>query len=151
MKLKIITRKADIEDGDINIIIESKDVDQETQKIIDYIKQYNDKRANKILVIDENIVKEIDYSDIILFYGEEKNNYCRTKGKTYKIKSKLYEIENANNDFVRISKKCIVNINHVKNFDMGERIIVRLDDGTEEKVSRRRIKSLMQFLKERRI
>lgn len=84
MKLKIITRKADIEDGDINIIIESKDVDQETQKIIDYIKQYNNKRASKILVIDENIVKEIDYSDIILFYGEEKIIIARLKKKSIK-------------------------------------------------------------------
>ena len=36
---------------------------------------------------------------------------------------------------------------------MGKKsgIIVKLDDETEEKVSRRRIKSLMQFLEERRI
>ncbi len=153
MKLNIVEKRADIEDDNINIIIESKNTNQETQKIIDYIKQYNNKRANKVLVIDGNIVKEIDCSSIILFYSEEKNNYCRTKEKKYKIKSKLYEIENVNNDFIRISKNCVVNINHVRSFDMGKKsgIIVKLDDETEEKVSRRRIKSLMQFLEERRI
>ena len=70
MKLNIVEKRADIEDDNINIIIESKNTNQETQKIIDYIKQYNNKRANKVLVIDGNIVKEIDCSSIIIFYSE---------------------------------------------------------------------------------
>ena len=92
------------------------------------------------------------YKNIILFYSNGKNNYCKTvDNKTYKIRSKLYEIENIDDSFIRISKKCIVNANFVKCFDMGEtgKIIVRLYDDTEEKVSRRRIKDVLNFLEDK--
>ena len=86
------------------------------------------------------------------FYSNGKNNYCKTvDNKTYKIRSKLYEIENIDDSFIRISKKCIVNVNFVKCFDMGEtgKIIVKLYDDTEEKVSRRRIKDVLKFLEDK--
>ena len=71
----------------------------------------------------------------------------------YKIKNRLYEIENCSEDLIRISKSCIININHVTSFDMGEkgRIAVKLDDGTKEIVSRRKIKEVINFLDERGI
>ena len=96
---------------------------------------------------------EIKYEDIILFYSNKKNNYCKTKDGEYKIKSKLYEIERMDIDLIRISKSCIININHVENFYIGEtgKIIVRLDDQTEQTVSRRKLKDVMNYLNERSI
>ena len=50
--------------------------------------------------------------------------------KVYKTKSKLYEIEKMSTNFMRISKNCIVNIEHIKNFDISKTgsIIINLDD-----------------------
>ena len=64
----------------------------------------------------------IDYNDIMLFYSENRNNYCKTSNnEIYQIKSKLYELENLK-DFIRISKKCIVNINFIKCFNTEKSI-----------------------------
>ena len=42
---------------------------------------------------------------------------------------------------------------HLDSFDMGKTgvIIVKLDDGTEEIVSRRKIKEILKYIKERSI
>ena len=55
------------------------------------------------------------------------------------------------NDFLRISKSCIVNIKQVKSFDIGKNrnIIVRFFDNSKQYVSRRKIKEVMNYLDER--
>lgn len=138
-----------IKGNEINIIIESNSRNNETKKIFDYIANY---KTNKVIVTENYKSFYIDYKNIVLFYSNGKNNYCKTiDNKTYKIKSKLYEIENINDNFIRISKKCVVNVDYVKCFDMGQtgKIIVRLYDNTEETVSRRRIKDVLNFLEDK--
>lgn len=138
-----------IKSNEINIIIEANSKNKETEKIFDYIANY---KTNKVIVTEDYKSFYIDYKNIILFYSNGKSNYCKTvNNKTYKIRSKLYEIENIDDNFIRISKKCIVNVNFVKCFDMSEtgKIIVKLYDDTEEKVSRRRIKDVLNFLEDK--
>lgn len=138
-----------IKNNEINIIIEANSKNKETEKIFDYIANY---KTNKVIVTEDYKSFYIDYKNIILFYSNGKNNYCKkVDNKTYKIRSKLYEIENIDDSFIRISKKCIVNVNFVKCFDMSEtgKIIVKLYDDTEEKVSRRRIKDVLNFLEDK--
>ena len=88
-----------------------------------------------------------------MFYSDKKYNYCKTRNGEYKIKNKLYEIEKSCDEFLRISKSCIVNIKHVISFDMGEtgKITVKLDNNRKEAVSRRRIKNVINYLDERGI
>ena len=135
--------------NDINILIEETD-EININDFTNYIKKYNKK---KIIVSQDNEKMQIDFQDIILFYSDKKYNYCKTKKGEYKIKNKLYEIENYSKDLIRISKSCIININHVISFDMGEtgKIVVRLDNNTKEVVSRRKIKDVINFLDERGI
>lgn len=131
-----------------NIYIEySSDIDIEN--MIDYINKYN----KQVVVRQDNELFKINIKDIILFYSDKKNNYCRTKDGEYKVKNKLYELEKQSYNFVRISKSCIVNIEHVKSFDVKQTgtIIVKLDDNTTEIVSRRKIKDVMNYLEERSI
>lgn len=119
--------------------------------------QYSDKNTNLQSFIDyinnSYELLEIEYKDIIMFYSDKKYNYCKTKEEHYKIKSKLYEIEKSNNNFIRISKSCIVNLEHIEKFDISEtgKIIVKLDDNTEHIVSRRKTKEIMKYLDDRRI
>ena len=137
-----------IKGNEINIIIESNSRNNETKKIFDYIANY---KTNKVIVTENYKSFYIDYKNIVLFYSNGKNNYCKTiDNKTYKIKSKLYEIENIDDNFIRISKKCVVNIDYVKCFDMGQtgKIVVRLYDDTEETVSKRRIKDVLKFFED---
>ena len=52
---------------------------------------------------------------------------------------------------MRKSKNCIVNIEHIKNFDISKTgsIIINLDDNTFKIVSKRKIKDVIYFLDER--
>lgn len=139
----------ELKNNEINILVEYStctDID----KIIEHIKNYNDHKA---LVRKNNEYVQIDFQDIIVFYSDKKDIYCRTRNGEYRIKQPLSKLENQEDDFVRISKSCIININHLDSFDMGETgvIVVKLDDGTEEIVSRRKVKEILKYIKERGI
>lgn len=123
------------------------------------------KLENKLLVMQEGKIKNligsenndifiINISEVILFFSEEKNNFCKTQDGTYKIKEKLYELEEAlpQRDFIRISHSTIINVNHVKCFNTSiiGKIIVKFKDGTQEIVAKRRTAEIMKFLKNRR-
>ena len=144
-------KRKELQDDEISVIIEHSSKNTEINDFIQYISNY-DKQKNKIVVNKDNKLIQIDSKDIILFYSDKKYNYCKTINGEYKIKSKLYELEKK--DFIRISKGCVVNINHVKCFDISEtgKIVVKFNcDTLEEYVSRRRIKDVMNYLEERSI
>lgn len=150
MKIKIISRfNANIENNEMKIIVEYSENNKRVKDLLEYIKAYKE----EIIVKDDNKLLKIPYKDIIIFFSKDKENYCKTKNKEYKIKSKLYELEKINRDFIRVSKKCIVNINHVERFDIGEigKIIIKLDNGDIATVSRRKIRDVMDYLDERSI
>ena len=137
-----------IEKGEVNINIELLENNNEVERLIKYIKEYGN---NKIVVYDGYNMIQVDIKDIMYFYSQGNYNFCKTKDKEYRIKSKLYEIEKKSGDFLRISKGCIINIKQVKSFDVGENrnIIVRFYDNSEQFVSRRKIKEVMNYLDER--
>lgn len=135
---------------EININIEIAEDANEIENIIEYIKEFNNR---KIVVYDGYNMIQIDVEEIMYFYSDGNYNFCKTKDKEYRVKSKLYEIEKKSNDFLRISKGCIINIKQVKSFDVGEnrKIIIRFNDDSEQFVSRRKIKEVMNYLDERMI
>lgn len=150
----ILSKKENKDIGEHDLFIELQYSDKNTnlQSFIDYINNY--KLDKQVMVINNSYeLLEIEYKDIIMFYSDKKYNYCKTKEDHYKIKSKLYEIEKSNNNFIRISKSCIVNLEHIEKFDISEtgKIIVKLDDNTEQIVSRRKTKEIMKYLDDRRI
>ena len=135
---------------EVNINIEISENCEEIEKIIKHINEF-DKR--KIVVYDGYNIVQINIEDIMYFYSDGNYNFCKTNNKEYRVKNKLYEIDKMSNNFLRISKGCIININQVKSFDVGENrnIIVRFYDGSEQFVARRKIKEVMNYLDERMI
>ncbi len=133
----------------INITLQFNDENKEIENFIQYIKRYN----NSVLVQKNYSLKEIFYNDIIFFFSKDKSNYCQTSEDTYKIKSRLYELERLSTDFIRISKNCIINIEHIKKFDTSKtgKIQVILDNDISLEVSRRRIRDVLDFFDERMI
>ena len=142
-----------LQENEIEVVIKSPKISQEVGKLIEHIKQFNEKTHRTLTVNNDSIIRVIGYDDIICFYSDKKYNYCRTIEQSYKIKSKLYEIEKLDPNFIRISKACIVNSKHIKVFDLSEtgQIVVVLSDNSREFVSRRKVKSIMEFLDERSV
>ena len=144
----------ELEKNEIVVEIQYSSKNKYFQHFVDYIKNYELDYRNKVIVLSDNYeLVEVEYKDIIMFYSDKKYNYCKLKDKSYRVKSKLYELEEINADFIRISKNCIVNIKHVEMFDISKtgKIVVRLDDFTEQVVSRRKTKDIMKYLEDRRI
>lgn len=139
-----------LENDEINLNIE---IANENVNITNFIKYINNYTNEKVIVSDEYQLRQIALKDIICFYSDKKYNYCRTNQSNFKIKSKLYEIEKMSNSFIRISKGCVINIEQVKTFDIGEtgKLVVKFYDNTEEIVSRRKIRDVMNYLDERSI
>ena len=142
-------KNEELEKNEINVFLEYPE-DINIDNFVKYIKKYD---TQKILVKQDNEYIQIDYQDIILFYSDKKYIYCKTKNGEYKVNTSLSKIENEENDFIRISKSCMINIKYLDSFDMGETgiIVVKLKDGTEEIVSRRRVKEILKYIKERSI
>lgn len=144
----------ELEKNEIVVEIQYSSKNKYFQHFVDYINNYELDYRNKVIVLSDNYeLVEVEYKDIIMFYSDKKYNYCKLKDRSYRVKSKLYELEEINADFIRISKNCIVNIKHVEMFDISKtgKIVVRLDDFTEQVVSRRKTKDIMKYLEDRRI
>lgn len=151
--MKINIKKAindKLEEDEIFINLEIKKEDETIRNFIEYIQNY---RSQKVLVNRGNELIQIELKEVICFFSDKKYNYCKTAKEQFRIKSKLYELERINKDFLRISKSCIVNIEQVKCFDVGQtgRIIVKFYDDSEQIVSRRKIKEVMNYLDERSV
>ena len=142
----------DIKEDEIEIQIKAKSNSNILNKIIENIQNVSE-NIDTIIGIKESNISIISVEDIMCFYSMEQNNYCKTNSDEFKIKKKLYELEESldKNTFVRISNSCIVNIKFVQSFDLSMigNIIVKFRDGTSEYVSKRRIPYVMKFLKER--
>ena len=109
---------------------------------------------NQLIGTKDYDIYLIETKDIITVYSEDKYNYCKTKDRIFKLKEKLYFLEEIlpRNEFIRISNSTIVNIKHIKCFNTSliGKIIVKLKNGDEFNVSRSRTKDIMNLLKERK-
>lgn len=153
MNINIITKQnKNILNNEINIVIEYFNKNKDINELSEYISKFN-KRRKEIYAKKNNMIIPILKENIIKIYSLGKSNYCKTIVGEYEIKSKLYEVEDLDDNFIRISKSCIVNIKHIKCFDLSYtgRILIRFDDNTEEIVSRRRARDVLYYLDERRI
>ncbi len=135
----------------IEIIIKAPEITEEVKIITNSIMEIS-KSVKQIIGTKDNKIYLLTIDEIICFYSEDKNNYCKTLKGTFKIKEKLYELEEKliYGDFVRISNSCIINLKYVDSFDTSiiGTIEVLFKDGTKEYVSRRRVKEVMRKIKE---
>ena len=153
MDLKIRTNISS-EFENIEICINAPERNEEVQRLENELLTNQEKTIKNIIGMQDNDIFIINISDIIMFYSEEKNNFCKTKDGVYRIKEKLYYLEEklSQKDFIRISNSVIANINHVKCFNTSiiVKIIIKFKNGAEETVSRRKTSEIMSFLKNRR-
>ena len=151
MEMKINTNISS-EFKETSITINAPELTKEIQNLLQYVSHINE-MPNQIMASENNKIYFIDLARVICFFSKDKYNYVRVKEGTYKIKQKLYELEDSlrGKDFIRISNSCLIHINQVECFDTSVlgTILVRLKDGTQETVSKRRVAQIMKLLRER--
>lgn len=106
--------------NELKITIEYNIKNSDYYELEQLLLQYKKKEDIFIVKNNRNELVYINNKNIIKVYSNNKINYCKTNDDNeYVINKKLYEIEDTYSDFIRISKKCIVNINQIKCFDMN--------------------------------
>ena len=152
MSIKINTNISS-EFEDTSITINAPELSDEIQNILKYLSNINT-TLTQIVATEDNKIYFVDLDKVICFFSKDKYNYAKTKEGIYKIKYKLYELEEIfkSRDFMRISNSCIINIKQVECFDTSilGTVIVKLKDNTQEKVSKRNFMQIKKLLDERR-
>ncbi|NLM96661.1 MAG: LytTR family transcriptional regulator [Halanaerobiaceae bacterium] len=113
-------------------------------------KQSFDFRNGRIVGQYQDSYEIIELKDIILFEASENYVYSLTNDKKYKIKEKLYQLEEmlANSGFIRINKSSIVNILYIKEIVpwFNGRLLLKLNNKLELEVSRNYANDFKKFL-----
>lgn len=154
MDIKVNTNiSKEFNDITIKVEVNAPELNDDIQKILNNLSRIT-KRKEEIIATKNNEIFLIKSSDIFYIYSDEKNNFIKTSNGTYKIKDRLYELEENldENKFIRISNSCIINIGKTKSFDVSQigSLFAKMEDDTKQEVSKRRIKNVMNFLNERK-
>lgn len=154
LKIKINTDFSDkLADDEFEIHIIASKMSENLSILINNIQNMSTKQLGLVTAEYNNNIYILETEKIEKFYSENQNIYCLYNRKVYRIKKKLYELEDMLDKqiFIRISKSCIVNVKQIECFDIGKvgNIIVKFKDGSIESVSKRKLSSVINFLKER--
>ena len=153
MNIKINYKIIDsLANDEIIIDIAAAQNSDELQKIINNIQKIA-KEKSSIIGYKDNELFIIPIENIISFYAGEQKVYCKTEDMDYIVKKRMYELEETlnENQFIRISNSCIVNLKFIESFDLKylDNINVKMKNGDLHSVSKRKIKYILKLLKER--
>lgn len=97
----------------------------------------------------ENETVKLNLSDIYCFFTEDNKVFALTENEKYRLKSRLYQIEESLSDnFVKINQSCIANIKKIDRFKatVGGSLTVVFKNGHVDFVSRRNLKNVKERL-----
>ena len=95
------------------VVIYAKQMNEEVKNIMNKLENNNNPESIMGLLDDMNYI--LDLKDIESFFTEDSKVFARKDSKKYRIKKRIYELEDflSNTTFVRISNSEIVNFNKV--------------------------------------
>jgi len=143
-ELALVENGEEIPENGISIVFNPQKIAQlisflENQLLNQAAEKEKSMQNHLIGQLDENY-EIINYQDIILFAAQNSIIYALTKDKKYRVKEKLYQLEEelAVEGFVRINKSEIVNILHIKEIVpwFNGRLLLKLTNKKEVEVSR---------------
>jgi len=149
MKVRIEISEQTSED---EIVIRCHEMTNQIQQIQNFIKEQTSRLPN-LTFYKENQTYHFPLQDILFFETDSEMVYAHTKKEIFRIKLRLYELEDIlPHPFIRISKSTIVNATHVftvnRNLTSSSLIEFR-NSHKQVYVSRRYYKLFMQRLNER--
>lgn len=131
------------------VVIYAKELNNDLKDLINKLQLLE--KETKFIGYLEDKIYILDKDDIETFYAEDNNVYARSGTKNYKIKQKLYELEEQlkGTSFIRISHSEIANFNKVESLEIqGSRLIIlKFQSQQITYVSRRYVSKIKQYLK----
>lgn len=121
---------------DIEIIINCSSITAETERIIAALQLID----NQITVTKNNETHLLSISKIAYIESVDRKTFVYTENECYESKLKLYEIDDrlCKNNFLRISKSCIVNLKYIRSLksEFDRKIRITLENSEQLIVSR---------------
>ena len=121
-----------------------------TPKIDNIIKKLNENNYNILCGFIDDKIQILNQNDIISIYSNDGKTFALTSNKEYRLKQRLYELEELLDKrfFVRISKSEIINLKMIDSLDLNfiGTIYVKFKNGTNTYVSRRYVKKIKEIL-----
>ncbi len=121
-----------------------------TPELEQLVSRLSEEKSGRIIGFMQSEAFLLDREEIYSFYCEGQKVYARTGQHSFRVKERLYELEEqlAGSTFVRISNSEIANFRLVSSLDMGlsGTITVRYKDGVTTYVSRRNIEKIKKYL-----
>ncbi|CEN82716.1 response regulator [[Clostridium] sordellii] len=132
---------------DIQVILKSPDMDEETLEILEKLKT---RKTKYILGKKDKKIYILDINEVYIFYSENQKVFVETNECKYEVEERLYEIEEnlKSTSFVRVSKFAVVNMKKVRNIDMhfNGNLTMNLINNKKENISRRYISKIKDYL-----
>ncbi|WP_318617779.1 LytTR family DNA-binding domain-containing protein [Sporosarcina sp. YIM B06819] len=130
------------------VTIESPELNHSVQEVLDFIKG----RETEFLVGKDGDMQHIlKPSDIHYCHSEKDGVVAVTANGSFKLKEKLYELEEIlpSNKFVRLSKSVIANLHEMSSFEasFNGTLCVYFKSGAKEYVSRTYVNTIKESLK----
>lgn len=133
------------------VTIDCKEVDDTIKDILEYLKG---QKTEFIVGKDGDMQHILKPEDIHYFHTDVDAVVAVTQSGSYKLKEKLYELEQIlpSSRFVRLSKSVIANLHELSRFEasFNGTLCVYFKSGTKEYVSRTYVNSIKEALKVRR-
>ncbi|MGN0424954.1 MAG: LytTR family DNA-binding domain-containing protein [Acetatifactor sp.] len=131
-----ITMDIDEKYSEIAVEVKAPRLTQDIEKIISLMRMIN----MQIAVKKEDEIILLDTDKILYIEAVERNTFVYTKDASYESDLKLYEVEQEllEQNFIRISKQCIINLRKIKSLkaDINRKIRVTLVNDEQIIVSR---------------
>lgn len=132
---------------EIQVILKSPNMDEETLEILEKLKT---RKTKYILGKKDKKIYILDINEVYIFYSENQKVFVETNECKYEVEERLYEIEEnlKSTSFVRVSKFAVVNIKKVRNIDMhfNGNLTMNLINNKKENISRRYISKIKDYL-----
>lgn len=131
------------------LLITTASMTDEVNRVVDFVNTL-DAVATVISGMKDEKIELLDQEKIIRAYAEGGNVYAVTDNGRYKVRLRLYELEERllSSEFVRISNSEIVNLKKVKSLDLSfvGTICMELSNGELCYVSRRNVSTIKKKL-----
>lgn len=122
-----------------------------TSELVDLMKKLSNDTTKMITGYKEDEIFLLEPEEIYCFFTEGQNVLVATRNGKYRVKSRLYEIEEQalHTAFVRVSQSEIINFKYVESLDMelNGTIRLKLKNGEYHFVSRRFVSKIRAYLK----
>ncbi|GIN58223.1 transcriptional regulator [Lederbergia ruris] len=130
------------------VTIHCKELDDSVQEILDFLKG---KETEFIIGKDGEMQHILKPQDIHYFHTEAETVVAVTSAGSFKLKEKLYELEEMlpSTKFVRLSKSVIANLHELNRFEpsFNGTLCVHFKSGAKEYVTRHYVKNIKESLK----